>query len=122
MSKLTKNPEKRSTGMAVTGPTKVATWEGTQRDLTPIRLLFLRGPGAHSPRFQERAGDVRTDHPGHPWPGWHRSTPLGRNKLASCTRRGQVGAQRPSWTQQRGQKLKKHGGLKSRDRGTLVWP
>lgn len=27
VSKLTKNPENRSTGMAVTGPTKVATWE-----------------------------------------------------------------------------------------------
>lgn len=26
VSKLTKNPEKRSTGMAVTGPTKVATF------------------------------------------------------------------------------------------------
>lgn len=27
VSKLTKNPEKRRTGMAVTGPTKVATWK-----------------------------------------------------------------------------------------------
>lgn len=102
MSKLTKNPEKRSTGMAVTGPTKVATWEGTQTDLTPTRLLLLRGPGAHSARFQDRARDARTGHPG---PGWHRSTPLGRNKLVSCTRRGRVGVQRASWTQQRGWKL-----------------
>lgn len=27
VSKLTKNPEKRRTGMAVTGPTNVATWK-----------------------------------------------------------------------------------------------
>ena len=82
--------------MAVTGPTKVATWEGTQKDLTPTHPLLLRGPGAHSPRFQERARAVRTGrpgHPGHPGPGWHRRTPLGRSSLVSCTRRSQVGAQ-----------------------------
>lgn len=27
VSKLTKNPEKRRTGIAVTGPTNVATWK-----------------------------------------------------------------------------------------------
>ena len=110
MSKLTKNPEKRSTGMAVTGPTKVATWEGTQKDLTPTRPLLLRGPGAHSPCFQERARAVRRGSPGHPAPGWHRRTLLGKSRLVSCTRRGWVAAQRPSWTQQRGRRLKKHGG------------
>lgn len=31
MSKLTKNPEKSRTGMAVTGPTNVATWSETGR-------------------------------------------------------------------------------------------
>lgn len=35
VSKLTKNPENRSTGMAVTGPTKVATC--TEKEESPVR-------------------------------------------------------------------------------------
>lgn len=44
VSKLTKNPEKRRTGMAVTGPTKVATWGGTHRELIVPPSCPLRRP------------------------------------------------------------------------------
>lgn len=42
VSKLTKNPEKSRTGMAVTGPTNVATWNETQRDMKGVHC---RGEG-----------------------------------------------------------------------------
>lgn len=38
VSKLTKNPEKSSTGIAVTGPTNVATWGQTVQELRPVKI------------------------------------------------------------------------------------
>lgn len=46
VSKLTKNPEKSRTGMAVTGPTNVATWSEMQWDVGHDRRSMQGGRDA----------------------------------------------------------------------------
>lgn len=104
-----KNPEKRSRdGVWVHSRHLGGDTEGPYSCFAPPPPQGP--PEPHSPCFQERARAVRTGHPGHPGPGWHRSTPLGRSRLVSCTRRGWVAAQSPAGPSRGGMEAEKHGG------------
>lgn len=45
VSKLTKNPENKRTGMAVTGPTNVATWRGNKHKCDVTQLFVMSQSG-----------------------------------------------------------------------------
>lgn len=91
--------------MAVTGPTKVATWEGDTEDSISARHLLLKEPGAHSPCFQERArlSQDRSSRArmAHPWgeAGWSPAQGGGR-----------AAAQKAQLDPAEGMGAEKHGG------------
>lgn len=78
MSKLTKNPEKSRTGMAVTGPTNVATWRETgwrheeyslegAEDIPPTQVTLGTSPVAGKEESQRASVFLGWPRPGR-WP------------------------------------------------------